>query len=172
MILYGFLIFMIVLIIFYSNYATSSIHNQLISGFYEANNDFCDEAGIDMFCLYFDDDISFTGNRACYILAKRDDEMVLNEPVSAKITQRMSWSSSMSEPKYFDVDFIDLDESLEDVFPRKQTMIFYPMIGKIILHANDTITAALYKNGVNSEIKMILNEKNKENGATDDIDEE
>src|SRR6185369_706032 len=127
-----------------------SIYDQLLNGFYEADPDFCDEAGIDMFYLYLNNDATIWGDRSCYILASIDDEIIINEPTTAHITSQLTWSnfsSNLTTPKYFNVKF-DIDDS--DIFPSEQKIRFYPSIGKIVLYTGDTITAVLYKNGANS----------------------
>ena len=35
----------------------------------------------------------------------------------------------------------------------KQTLKFYPMLGKIVMYNEDIVTAVLYKSGINTEIK-------------------
>jgi hypothetical protein len=136
-------------------YTTLSIYDQLLNGFYEADPGFCFESGLDMFYLYLNNDVSMLGARSCYILASREGEIIINEPTTAHITSQLTWSnlsSNPAKPKYFNVKF-DIDDS--DIFPNKQSIRFYPDIGKIVLYVGDTITAVLYKNGANSEIKHI-----------------
>jgi hypothetical protein len=89
------------------------------------------------------------------MLYTREGEIIINEPTTAHITSQLTWSnlsSNPAKPKYFNVKF-DIDDS--DIFPNKQSIRFYPDIGKIVLYVGDTITAVLYKNGANSEIKHI-----------------
>lgn len=156
----NFLITIIVLLLICIIYITSTnIYDKLLNGFYEADSSFCEESGIDMFCIYFDGDISSNGSRACYILAKKDDEIIINEPTVAKITSQWGNDSDPTSVKYFNVLFEDIGEEIEEVFPKKQVIRFYPNLGKIVLFDENVITACLYKNGINSELKTLM-EKN------------
>ncbi len=157
------IIIILVIYIFYCNYSTNyreySTMNKLINGFYEADTSFCEESGLDMFCLYLDEDIDYYGNRACYILAKQDGEIILNEPTVANLRYTPGmFDNDISSPKYFDIEFKDLSEECEDDFPKNQKIRFYPTIGKIVMFYEDTITAVLYKNPVNTELKSVLKE--------------
>ncbi len=157
---YGLIILAIIIVIFYNNmcYKVSIIH-KLLSGFWEASSDFCDDAGIDMLCIYFDEE-TYT-NRACYILMKADDNIVINEPTLAKISfnwlDYRNWTS-FEDAKYLTIKFQNISEDIEETFPKCQQMRFYPVCGKIVLYYNDTITAVLYKNPVNSELQSIIKE--------------
>lgn len=163
---YVVLIVILILIIIYTNLNQSKIYDKLIGGFYEADASFCAESEIDTFCMYLDDDIDSHGTRACYLLMKSGDNLIINEPATAKITQRFSWSndSSIQIPKNFDIEFSDISDEILDFFPYKQKMKFYPKIGKIVLYLDDTVYATFYKNGINSELKSV--------DVDDDIEDE
>lgn len=156
----------VIIIILYINsirYQNKILH-KLVNGFYEADTSFCNESGIDMFCIYFDEDVDMFGNRASYILAKKDNEVIINEPtvVNLKLQWRNinNWSKNISVPKYFNVNFKTISDDCIEIFPQRQEMRFYSAIGKLVLYAGDTITAVLYKNPVNTELKSILTEEN------------
>jgi len=145
-----------------------SIYDQLLNGFYEADPDFCEEAGLDMFCLYLNNDVNILGARSCYILASKDDEIIINEPTTAHITSQWTWSwfSDPTKPKYFNVKFdFDIDS---DIFPNEQCIRFYPDIGKLVLYTDDTITAVLYKNGAYSELKHCSDKDDTSNDTSND----
>lgn len=156
-------IVILVLYIFYTSYSNNSQQysdmNKLINGFYEADSSFCIESGLDMFCLYLDEDMDYYGNRACYILAKKDGEIIINEPTVANLKYNPKlFDYDISSPKYFDIKFKDLDEECEEDFPSDQKIRFYPSIGKIVMYYDDTITSVLYKNPVNTELKSLIKE--------------
>lgn len=160
-------IVILVLYILYSNYSISckehSTMNKMVNGFYEADTSFCEESGLDMFCLYLDEDVDYYGDRACYILAKQDNEIIINEPIIANIRYEPKlFDYDISSPKYFNIEFKDLSDDFEEDFPKNQKIRFYPTIGKIVLFYEDTITAVLYKNPVNTELKSILKEEHSE----------
>jgi hypothetical protein len=157
---YGLLIIICIYLIY--TFFRPNIYDQLLNGFYEADTSFCEEADLDMFCLYLSNDVSRSGDRSCYILATKEDDIIINEPTMARITQQWAWknwSSDPTKPRYFNVKFgIDF----EGIFPEEQCIRFYPDVGKIVLYHGDTITAVLYKNGINSELKNIKDDQHNE----------
>ena len=142
------------------------VYDQLINGFYEADASFCEESEIDIFSLFLDNDVNF-GTRAGYILMVRGDEFIMNEPITAKLQMHYlnwnNWSMDPTKEKVFTVEFKGTSEDsafdeLDDVFPSIQTLKFYPNLGKIVMFSDDTITAIMYKNGMNSEMKNIIDD--------------
>jgi hypothetical protein len=157
-------IILLIYIIYHGN-NKASLYTKLLNGFYEADSGFCEESGISIFAFYLADESDVDGNKAAYILVERDGVLLINEPVVAKVSLKWSmWSNLMdtvSSPKYFSIEFKDLSPECIEVFPRHQTIRFYPTIGKIVLFVNNTITAVLYKNPINTELKSIVNENEK-----------
>lgn len=141
-------------------YNQSYLVHHMITGFWEADVSFCQESGVDMFCIYFDKDINTNCERACYILSKNGDDIVLNEPVVASISMHWlkacNWYPNLHEPKYLGIEFKNLSEDCIDEFPASQTMRIYPLINKMVLFYDDTITAVLYKNSANSELEHLV----------------
>jgi hypothetical protein len=141
--------------------ATTKCHifNQLVSGFYESDLSFLQE--LDLFCIYIDNEIS-NGYRSCYVLAKKNNDIIINEPTTVKLTQRKSLSCDVNAPRHFDIEFRDLSDEITDIFPIHQIMKYYPMTGKIILYNQDEVTFVGYKHGMNTEMKSVITEqKNK-----------
>jgi hypothetical protein len=162
-IFYGLVIFIIFVLIYfiYKNiFKHIQIYDKLINGFYESDDSFCSEAGIDMFCLYIDDDVDSDGNRASYILMNSNENLIINEPTIAKIVPKWEdmWFSDPNLPKLYSIEFKDLSTECADIFPANQTLRFYPTIGKIVLFDDDIITGVFYKNGIQTELKSILEE--------------
>ncbi len=161
--LWGIILVLLIVVLWYYTliYQSYLVHN-LVNGFWEADSTFCTEAEIDMFCIYFDEDVDFFGNRACYVLAKKDGVVIINEPTIAKLSLQWmctgNWSANISTPKYFNINFKHIDEECREFFPQYQEMRFYPICNKMVLFAGDTITAVLYKNPVNTELKSMLEE--------------
>lgn len=162
--IYGALIAAIIIFIWvvncqYQSYALSN----LLSGFWEADSSFCEESGLDLFCIYLDEDYDSMGKRACYILASQDDAVILNEPTTATISLQWArlnnYSMSLHDPKYFTISFKEISDDGVDIFPKHQQMRFYPICNKIVLFYDDTITAVLYKNPINTELRSIIQEK-------------
>lgn len=149
------IIVVLIILLLYS----SSVSNcqRLIGGVYEADSTFCEESGLDAFCIYFDDDVDWAGNRGCYILAKKDDEVLINEPVLARISSASilnNWTS-ITNPKYYNINFKNLSEDCQEIFPARQCIRFYPDIGKMVLYYDDTISAVVYKNPIHTELKQL-----------------
>ncbi len=155
--LYGLVIILTILIIIY--YQQSCVLYALLSGFWEADSSFCEESGLDLFCIYFDEDHDAAGSRPCYVLASQNNNIVLNEPTVATISmQWFRWSNfnfSLKSPKYFNITFKNISDECIDVFPKHQEIRFYPICGKIVLFYNAIITAVLYKNPLNTELKAL-----------------
>ncbi len=160
--IYATLILIIIIWIIHIHYQSHILHN-LLSGFWEADSSFCEESDLSMFCLYLDEDYSIFGSRACYILATQDDAIILNEPTIARISLEWLRPDNMNlyinSPKYFNISFQDINEEAIGVFPKIQTIRFYPSCCKMVLYHDDVITAVLYKNPVNSELKSIINKE-------------
>ena len=75
MILYGIIITLIIIAIFYLR----SIENALMKGFWKADIDFCETADLDMFILYIGESDYYNTNG--YLLAKNKAGIILNNPI-------------------------------------------------------------------------------------------
>lgn len=148
---YGLIIVLILLLWWYSilQYQNQILYNT-ISGFWEADAEFLNESGLDTFCIYFDKPESVSVS--CYLLAKKGDDLILNEPVIVDITNQWwsNWSLDIETPKYFNIHFKELDNTF---FPEYQEMRLYFNCNKIVLYKDDSIYAVLYKNGHSTELK-------------------
>lgn len=147
----------------------SDMYDSLITGFWKGDNDFLRESGLSSFLLYLAPPEK--GLRACYLLAEKDEELVINEPCSSSIKQTWklgNWSPGLGS-KTYEIQFYDLET--ED-FPEKQTMTFYPKTGKMILSKNDTVYGVYYKDAYLTdtiyEVTDIKPEKNEEPESEDE----
>ncbi len=151
------ILFFWILILYYQSFI---LHN-LLCGFWEADRSFCEESELDMFCLYFSKDYNIIGNRPCYVLAMQNNELILNEPTIASVSlQWNKWNNydaGINSPKYFNITFKNISPENIKVFPKHQQIRFYPICGKIVLFYDNTITAVLYKNPVNTELNSSAN---------------
>jgi hypothetical protein len=133
--------------------AVTRISNQLLTGFWEADKNFCKESGLSMFSVYMGN-ANFSGVRPCYILAIQDDDtIILNEPTTITFTK--SWGGMLSQnldPIEYNISFADIKS---EFFPQQQQMSYYATTSKIILYKKDTVFAVLYKNPVLSELIKI-----------------
>ena len=154
--IYIIIIIILLIYIFFGN-TSGKIYNKLLHGFYEADESFCEESGIDTFCIYIDDKKNDDSVFPCYILMKSDDTLIINEPTTVKISQNWSW---FADPNIiYDIEF-DNSEETSAIFPNQQKLRFYPNIGKIVLYNEDTVYGVLYKNGSTTELKHIQEEEN------------
>lgn len=160
-------IIFVIILVWYSNIwtQTRNIH-ALLGGFWEADDGFCEEAGLDSFTICFDKD-HVGGYRGCYILAIQDNNPILNIPAKAHINPHFfswkSWCSSMDDhPRYYSITFDGVSEDDAEIFPKQQNFRYYPITGKLVLYKEDTITAVLYKNPVNTELQQKQHEKQHE----------
>ncbi len=139
------------------------LYASLLGGFWEADSSFCKETELDMFCVYFDVDVDYTNARACYVLALQEGKMIINDPakvcISFDLLNIENLIPSAHTPKHFDVHFHNLDENTLEVFPEKQKLKFYPLCCKIVLYYDDVVTAVLYKNPVNTELRSLMDDK-------------
>jgi hypothetical protein len=140
-------VFVVILIIVFwfvvNTRCASAMNDNLISGFWKADADFLDDADLSSFVLYFAPP-DWSGNRACYILAEKGDELVINEPCSVKLSETWAfgnWSMGLNTKSYT-ILFSDLET---DDFPKKQNMVFNPNSGKIVLSKADTIYGVFFK---------------------------
>lgn len=148
---FAIIIFILIVIISYTYYIRANIFNQLVNGFYEADGSFCEESGLETFFIYIDSDVLSNGERGCYILAKRGDEIIINEPCTIKLSLKSTALDITA--KYFTAEFKDLSDECAEVFPVSQKLQFYPGTGKIMLYADNVVTFAGYKNGINTETR-------------------
>jgi hypothetical protein len=158
------IVIILIILIVYLYLQQNTVYDKLIGGFYESDESFCKESGLDMFCMYIEDN-TISDERSGYILAYKDNEIILNEPVVIKLTRHISGNTQ--DVIYYDVDFIGLSDDVIDTFPNYQIIKFFPSIGKIIIYYDETVTAVLYKNSVNTELKYTMKDL-KEN----DVDSE
>jgi hypothetical protein len=152
--IYVVLIILLILIIFYQYISRNTIYDELINGVYQADESFCEESGIELFTIYIDEDGIGGSERSGYILASTADSILINEPVIIKLSR--NWNFGDMDEIIYDTEFIGLSDEVTEFFPNIQSIKFYPKIGKIILHYDNTVTAVLYKHAINTELKYIM----------------
>jgi hypothetical protein len=140
----GFAVVLIIVLWFIVNArCASAMNDNLLSGFWKADADFLEDADLSSFVLYFASP-DWRGSRACYILAEKGTELVINEPCSVKLSETWAfgnWSTGLNTKSYT-ILFSDLET---DDFPKKQNMVFNPNSGKIVLSKADTIYGVFFK---------------------------
>lgn len=166
-------ILVLVIVIYYVIVSrhNSQLYDEILTGFWKCSSDFLEDAGLTSFVLYLAPP-DWRGKRACYLLAEKGGDLVINEPASVCITQNWcagNWSTGFDQKSYTAV-FQDLET--ED-FPKKQMMVLYPKTGKLILSKGDTIYGVFFKDCFLTEtIYMYKNLAPIEDEETDAEDEE
>jgi hypothetical protein len=164
-------IFVVILIIvlwfMVNSRCVSSMNDNLLSGFWKADVDFLDDSELSSFVLYFAPP-NWSGNRACYILAEKDGELVINEPCSVKLSETWELGNLYSRlnTKSYSVSFSDLETN---DFPKKQNMVFNPNSGKIVLSKADVIYGVFFKDSYLTD--TIYNDEMIKPDELDELDE-
>lgn len=143
------------LLFLYKITASSIIMNtskQLICGFWQAHPMFCDEAGVDMFCIYLE-----PGSRnICWILMIAGNDIIANHFTTYSIKSNWlsinNWASDISDPKYFEITFKELPNNMKKEFPLIQDIKFYIHMNKLILSKNKKVYFVGYKDSKISDL--------------------
>lgn len=140
---------LLVFLVYYITWNNRRIYDDILTGFWRCPADFLAEADLSSFLLYLAPP-DWKGVRACYVLAERGADLVINEPASITLTQDWSisnWALGLSS-KTYTADFFDLET---DDFPSSQKLVLHPKTGKIIMSKDDTVYAILYKDSISTE---------------------
>lgn len=146
------IILIIILIWYLPIFQTNKISQGLLHGFYIGDESFMAEAGLSNLILYLD-------NKTGHIfLEKSGGEIMLNDTfnwnISTDIGQNLN--ANLNQKRIFTIHFKGIDS---EAFPEKQTLEFYPAVGKIILRQKKTVFAVLYKDSAASEVKNLIPDK-------------
>jgi hypothetical protein len=139
-ILYGVLIIVIIFFL-YSRYLESNI----LTGFWRADAEFCNNAELDMFILYFGSP-NLLLNRNGYLFATNCNGIILNNPVNFKISGGFTLNPFICKEKKYSVciDWNDLTPE-EEAFPSNFSMSYFPNNSKLVLYKDDTVLVVLWK---------------------------
>jgi hypothetical protein len=128
-----------------------------VSGFWIASKDFCDESGIDYFCLFLDERGWFSSIYKGYIFAQKNKEMWINQPCNAKVKWSILKISNWHKGDYHFAKksgTVKLLTSEKDDYliggnvPNKLNFTYYPY-GELVLYKDDTVYMILYRNAEN-----------------------
>ena len=137
-------IFVIVLLIFMAR----GSENTLLKGFWRADADFCNNAELEMFVLYISDNTGYINHtRNGYILAANKQGIILNNPITLSFSGGVHFSPMLVGKKNYTVtiDWNGSPPEDSDAFPSKLQLTYYPKHCKIVLHKDDLVLAALWK---------------------------
>lgn len=147
------LLFSVVLFIF----NTRSVETSLITGFWKADADFCQESAVQLFLIYFGEAEYFSNSRAGYILVCNSSGDIINNPIRMHFAGGSSLNPSLSKSReyHITIDWLD-EEGYEDFFPSKQLLTYYPSCGKIVLSQGKKVYSVLYKDHSISDINRVM----------------
>ena len=164
------LLFMVVVLVL----NTRSNENSLMTGFWKADADFNEQAGVELFLIYMGESSTLSNKRPGYILVKNSDGLIINNPVEFQLSGGKSINPKLSACREYNVYIDWLEEAEYSFFPSDQDLHYYPESGKMVFSADDQVYAVLYKDNVVSDImrKMpdTLSEK-EESAPIEDIGE-
>lgn len=141
-ILLGAVIIFVILLV----WSIRSIESSLLTGFWKADARFTQESGLITMIIYLGEP-SIVGTRKGYIIAANDAGLILNNPINISFGGGYSLSPFMCTYKEYDINIDWIDEDQPSYFPSRQTLYFYPNLGKLILAHGTEIKAILYKDG-------------------------
>jgi hypothetical protein len=141
-------------------YNSRSTENALINGFWKADPEFCQEAGLDLFLVYFGEGSYLNNKRPGYIVVKNEEGLIINNPVNFHMSGGYSIKPGISSCREYTLNIDWLDEpGYEDFFPSEQLLTYYPDCGKVVLSLDDQVYAVLYKDYIISDTNRRMPEE-------------
>ena len=140
-------ILMLVILTFHNR----SLENSMMKGFWKADPEFCQTAGLDIFLLYLGANTSYglSHTRSGYFLAKVPDGLILNNSVDITFTGGANILPTASHCKEYgmNIDWQDTEDDQHDesAFPSELRANYYPFHNKLVLYSGDTVHAILYR---------------------------
>lgn len=169
----------IIFILIVLTFHTRSLENSMMKGFWRADADFCQTAGLDIFLLYLGSNTGYgiTHARPGYFLAKNAEGLILNNAVDITFSGGMNLLPTASHCKKYtmNIDWNETDDNLhdEEAFPSEVTACYYPFHHKLVLYSGDTVHAILYKDSKLSSMDAddsLLPEETKMEDTVDVVD--
>jgi hypothetical protein len=127
------------------------LENSMMKGFWRADPEFCQTAGLDIFLLYLGSNTSYglSHTRTGYFLAKIPDGLILNNSVNIRFTGGANILPTASHCKKYGmhIDWQDTEDEPhnEEAFPSELQANYYPFHQKLVLYSGDTVHAILYR---------------------------
>lgn len=149
-----FILIVIICFVGYKYYSLEQLHNvrmdDFISGMWQANEDFCQQADIEKMLLY----IGSGPDKNAYLLIYSDGNVVVSKKLQLNI------SPSKVSSKEYKVEIIDADDpnddSLKDIMPSKLNMKLSINNGRLCLYKKKKIYADLFKDNMSTNLANIL----------------
>ena len=138
-------------------YLGRSQEMELLSGFWRADADFCNQANLTSFILYIGDGMT---KKRGYLLITNHDGIVINSAVDLEISNILCIRPYIRDEINLNVNFKWLcgDDDYEAIFPSMQNIKYNPKKGKIILMDQETVYAVLYKDNIMTDISAVKKE--------------
>jgi len=129
--------------------------NLMLSGFYKADTEFCQHAGLELLFISIGKNDLFSNQYSGYILAKNSDGLIMNNPVIFNLSG-FSFTPYCSDREYHcEIDWID--EEGYDFFPSKLRIYYYPNMGKLIfMNKKNNVFAIVYKDNALCDNENIM----------------
>jgi len=124
---------------------TRRIETNLLTGFWKADEDFCQEAELELFLVYIGEPSLIFNKRKGYILVKNAEGLIINNPVEFSLSGGLSANPSMAHERCYTLYIDWLGEDGYYFFPSEQQLYYYPQHGKLVMSADDNATAVLFK---------------------------
>lgn len=147
---------LIVIIIIITTIVTkNSIELKSMNGFWKASAEFCESADLSTMLFYIGDR-NWWGERPGYILAQNSDGIILNNPVTFKLSSPYYFNPfnhyfNTNNERIFNCTIDWLDETeIPDFFPAIQKIKFCPEKNKIEFYTDEQVYAELYKDTITS----------------------
>jgi hypothetical protein len=131
-----------------------------LTGCWAAPSDFCSNADISMMFIYLGPGYL---QKKGYLLMTSGSEIIFNNPIQVTLIPEITTiislpivSSGEDVRKYsLTIDWLG-DEEMEqsEFFPKKQTLLYYPCMNKIVLDSKGTVHGLLYKDGPASDVAI------------------
>lgn len=116
-------------------------HN--LKGFWVADAEFCNTAGLSDFMLYIGDGIYC---KTGYLFVTNPDGVIVNDPVKISFKKAVNLFPFIMEEQKFKIRIDWVDHSGYDFLPSEMFLNYYPKQGRVVLSDEDQIYASLFKN--------------------------
>ena len=138
---------------------TRNTESTLLTGFWRASSEFCQNADLDLFLVYLGECNSKISHvRPGYIIVKNADGLIINDPVEITLTGGLSPNPTISAGRSFNmsIDWLDENTDYSSFFPSEQSLNYYPDCGKLVLSDDTKVYAVLYKDHAISDITRVM----------------
>lgn len=157
------IVIILILLIWYILYSLrQSYVNNILTGCFEANNDFLEKNNISKFTIAISPSIN--SSRFIYIVMLDVDEKILINEENKMILKTWNINPFSKKIQYK----VILDHTIaNNAIPQYMTMIYEPTSGFITLYDNDIVYAELYRNNIYSDLDGGCNQNNNTNDTND-----